>query len=67
MNSPNAFSQKNAIKALKAGDKRIWFFDFNDPKYYRWFELGDEFQAGLIEKGHFEARVKDMLEEGYTE
>ncbi len=69
MNSPNSFSDKNALKVLKKETKTVWFFDFGDPKYMRWFEVsGVHLQAGLIEKGHIEGRIKDMLEkEHYTE
>lgn len=69
MNSPNAFKGSNAVKVLKKGTQRVWFFDFGDAKYNRWFDIdGDSFQAGLIEKGHLDARIKDMLEkENYTE
>lgn len=61
--SPKTFNLANAIKVLRKEQETLAFFDFNHEQYYRWFQYSPEsFIAGLIDKSHFDNRVKEMTE-----
>lgn len=66
--SPKSFKEDRAFRIVRRGMKKVMFFDFGHPTYYRWFDVDtDYFEAGLMGRKDLEARVKEMIEkEGYT-